>query len=54
MQLKVYEKYFKIFLNKALKNLEKKLPMNKNKNNGRKFKSIEKIFIKYELKSILK
>ena len=25
MHLKVYEKYFKIFLNKALKNLEKKI-----------------------------
>ena len=40
MKLNVFEKYFKITLNKALKNLEKKHPMNKNENNGRLFKSI--------------
>lgn len=54
VKLNVFEQYFKRPLGEALRNLEKKLPMNKNKNNGRKFKSIEKTLIKYELKSISK
>ena len=50
--LNIKKSYFEISLSEALKNVEKKLPMNKSKNKGRKFKSIEKAILKYELRAI--